>query len=246
MNSSGFIVLHRKLLDWEWFKDTNTLVLFVYILLKANFVEGKYFGKKIRRGQLATSLPSLAAGTGLSIQNVRTALKHLISTGEITEKVTGNTGHNYRLITIVKYDEYQDLTGKVTDELAGRQQDANRTLTGRQQQYNNNNNNNKETIKKESVREKPQPKRFIKPTREECMAYANERGNKIDGEYFFDYYEANGWDMQNWKAKMRTWEKREERYKNGPGKAGNAGVHTGTDGAYRPDYSFLRDTIVQV
>ena len=55
--------------------------------------------------------------------------------------------------------------------------------------------------------------RFKKPTVAEVVAYCKERNNGIDGEMFVDYYEANGWHvgkqpMKDWKAAVRTWERR--------------------------------------
>ena len=147
--AAGFITIHRQILDWEWYKDTNTVCLFIHLLLNANFVDGKFEGRLIKRGQLVTSLPSLSVETGLTIQQIRTALSHLKSTGEITD----STCNRYRIITISKYDEYQTPTDESTDsqqatnrQLTGNQQATNRQLTGNQQQYNNNNNNNKGTM----------------------------------------------------------------------------------------------------
>ena len=53
---------------------------------------------------------------------------------------------------------------------------------------------------------------FKKPTLEEVQAYCQERGNSVDAQRWFDYYEANGWrvgrnPMKDWKATVRTWEK---------------------------------------
>lgn len=62
----------------------------------------------------------------------------------------------------------------------------------------------------------PTPKkRFVKPTVDQIMAYCAERGNHIDSQRFYDYYEANGWKvgknpMKDWKAAVRNWERREE------------------------------------
>ena len=139
---NGFIVLHRKLVDWEWYKKPSVKDVFIHLLLTANFVDGRFEGQLIKRGQLATSLPSLSAGTGLSLQQVRTALKHLSATGEITD----NANRRYRVITVVKYDEYQNLTDKLTVN----QQSTNSQLTDNQQQYNNNNNITREQINKET------------------------------------------------------------------------------------------------
>ena len=55
-------------------------------------------------------------------------------------------------------------------------------------------------------------KTFIKPTLDEVKAYCAERGNLVDAEHWFNYYEANGWrvgrnPMKDWKAAVRTWER---------------------------------------
>lgn len=155
---NGFIVLHRKLVDWEWYKKPSVKDVFIHLLLTANFVDGRFEGQLIRRGQLATSLPSLSAGTGLSLQQVRTALKHLSATGEITD----NANRRYRVITVVKYDEYQNLTDRLTvnqqsnnSQLTDNQQTTNRQLTDNQQQYNNNNNITREQVNKGTMEQYP-------------------------------------------------------------------------------------------
>ena len=53
--------------------------------------------------------------------------------------------------------------------------------------------------------------RFMPPSLEEVAEYCNERGNTIDPQRFFDYYETRGWmvgknKMKSWKAAVRTWE----------------------------------------
>ena len=54
--------------------------------------------------------------------------------------------------------------------------------------------------------------RFTPPTLDEVKAYVNERGNRIDAQRFYDYYEAAGWkdssgkSVKNWKQKAITWE----------------------------------------
>ena len=56
-----------------------------------------------KRGELITTLPSLAQELGFSVQNIRTALKHLEMTGEISERKT----NRYRIIKVNNYDKYQ-------------------------------------------------------------------------------------------------------------------------------------------
>lgn len=70
-------------------------------------------------------------------------------------------------------------------------------------------------IDSERLRSGESKKRFRPPTVEEVEAYCFERNNKVDAERFVDYYTANGWKvgknpMKDWKAAVRTWEKRED------------------------------------
>ena len=64
---------------------------------------------------------------------------------------------------------------------------------------------------KESTKETA--KRFTPPTIDEIRQYCTERGNGIDPEYFFTYYEnrdwklSNGRKMKDWKLAVVTWEK---------------------------------------
>lgn len=103
MNNNGWIKLHRKILDWEWYSDSNMVRLWLHLLLKANLSDKKYRGKTIPRGSLKTSLNELAKETGLSKQKLRTCLERLKSTHEITQQAT----HDFSIITICKFDDYQ-------------------------------------------------------------------------------------------------------------------------------------------
>ena len=63
--------------------------------------------------------------------------------------------------------------------------------------------------------EKPKTKTFKKPTVEEVEAYCMERNNNVDAQSFCDFYESKGWKigtakMKDWKASVRTWEKRQK------------------------------------
>jgi hypothetical protein len=152
--AGGFITLHRQILDWEWYKSTNTKVLFLHLLLNANFRDASFEGHKILRGQLVTSLPSLAVELGMSIKQIRGSLDHLISTGEVTSV----SYPRYRIITIVKYNDYQDDDrqdgSQTAGERAGKRQSKGSQRAGEGQaegsqraaieQYNNNNNGTRE------------------------------------------------------------------------------------------------------
>ena len=69
--------------------------------------------------------------------------------------------------------------------------------------------------------------RFKKPTLEEITAYCTERKNSVDPQAFFDFYESKGWrvgnqPMKDWKACVRTWERREQTSGSGKPTAGKA------------------------
>lgn len=56
---------------------------------------------------------------------------------------------------------------------------------------------------------------FQKPSLDEIRQYCISRGNKVDPEQFFNFYESKGWiigksPMKDWRAAVRTWEKREK------------------------------------
>lgn len=100
----GWIKIHRKILDWEWYDNLNTRVLFMHLLLTVNFEHGSWQGHDIWRGQRITSIRKLAKECGLSIKSIRVALEHLKTTQEVAHE-----GHGaFSLFTVLKYDDYQD------------------------------------------------------------------------------------------------------------------------------------------
>ena len=80
MYTEGFINLHRKILDWEWYDDINVFRVFTHLLLTVNWTPAKWHGIEIHPGQKITSRETLATETGLSIRQVRTALEKLQKT----------------------------------------------------------------------------------------------------------------------------------------------------------------------
>lgn len=100
---SGWIKLHRKLVDWEWYSDVPCKTLFIHLLLVANHKPSRWKGIDIGVGQKVTGRHALSEETGLSQQEIRTALTKLKSTGEITIKST----NKFSLITVCKYEDYQ-------------------------------------------------------------------------------------------------------------------------------------------
>ncbi len=99
----NYIKIDRKILEWEWYGNINTCRLFFHMLLKANWKDGKFQGRDIPRGSFVSSIGKLAEGTKLTEDEVRTAIKNLVKTGEVTKQST----NKYTVFTVVKYDLYQ-------------------------------------------------------------------------------------------------------------------------------------------
>ncbi|MCM1368253.1 MAG: hypothetical protein NC184_05555 [Roseburia sp.] len=83
------------------------------------------------------------------------------------------------------------------------------------------NREDKVSLEKERIEEIAPPSvavsnsRFAKPTIDEITAYCSERKNNVDPQAFFDFYESKGWrvgnqPMKDWKASVRTWERRQK------------------------------------
>lgn len=100
---NGYIKLFRQLIDWEWYHDKNTKILWIHILLKANYTLKKFEGRLIYAGQLVTSIRALREETGLTEREVRTALDHLKTTHEIKVETT----NKFSVITIEKWRFFQ-------------------------------------------------------------------------------------------------------------------------------------------
>lgn len=105
MTNNGFIKLPRNLLGWRWYANNNTRLVYFDLLLRAEWTDRDYLGVTLHRGQTAVTLPALAAGNSLSIQQVRTALNNLKSTGDITVAATSK----FSIITLNFYDELQGV-----------------------------------------------------------------------------------------------------------------------------------------
>ena len=110
--STGWVKLHRQLLNWEWYNDVNTTRVFLHLLIVANHKDNKWRGIDIKRGQRLTSISSLASETNLSIKNIRTSIKRLKSTNEVASYSTAQ----HTVFTMVNYDLYQDEASEVASK----------------------------------------------------------------------------------------------------------------------------------
>lgn len=219
MNNDGFIVLHRKMLEWEWYSDPKTVTVWLYLLLRANWKPNRWRGIEIGRGQTLETYPKIAKATGLSVQSVRTAIFHLKSTGEITAESTGYG----TLISITQYSNYQDLPDDINRQINS---EINSRPTDDQQTTNSTRTKRTKITKKTNIKESVERKEtdsFSPPTLTDIELFVSENNLVVDPKYFFEYYENAGW-KSDWKARLRRWDKEDREKQSQPQRQQSAKV----------------------
>lgn len=127
--NNGWIKLYRQMTDWCWYKDTNTKVVFLHLLMMASYEKHKFRGYTIKPGQVVTGRKKLAEDLGLSESTIRTAINHLKLTNEITIKTT----NKFSIITIENWTKYQ---GGLDDSDQQNNQHHDQQLTSKTQNFN--------------------------------------------------------------------------------------------------------------
>jgi len=200
-----FSLLFEKMIGWEWYTDLPCFKMMVHLILVCMKHDTSYRGDSVMRGQYRTSLSRLSSETGLSVKQVRNAMRKLEKTNDI--KTAKSRAKQRTIITLCNFEKYQPeiLEGGKGRGKAG-------AKVG--QRYNNDTN-------------ETSTKRFIEPTLLEVQDYMIERG--VDphphGEDFIDHHQARGWvlsnrqKMKDWKAAARTWIGNIDKFK--PTKGGN-------------------------
>jgi hypothetical protein len=122
---SGWIKLHRVVMEWGWYSDPVCRSLFIHLLLLANHDEREWLGFNVMPGQTPTGRRELALTLGFGEQQVRTALGRLKSTNEIT--ITSNS--KFSMITINKWEDYQSTNHQSNQQLTSIQPASNQHLT---------------------------------------------------------------------------------------------------------------------
>lgn len=74
-----YIEISRNFPEWEWYTDQNVTVIYIDLWLNTD-----------KSNTVKTTLNRLSIETGLTIQNIRTALKKLKRTGYITTEKERN------------------------------------------------------------------------------------------------------------------------------------------------------------
>lgn len=171
----------------QWGLSGNELLVFALVNTFSQQAQGCYWG----------SLEYTCECCGISTATAKRTLKSLIEKGFIIRnKVV--VGENIRSIYIAT--RVSKCTPMAQNEP---REGIKMNPNNKDININNNTFSNKETG------------RFKKPSIEEIRSYCLEKSSRVDPEQFFNFYESNGWmvgknHMKDWKAAVRTWEKREK------------------------------------
>lgn len=196
MNELGYIKFHRKTIHWQWISDPYVFECFWLLVAMANYKDAYFQRKKIKRGQLVTSIRSLSTMFYMNERTIMRCLKCLEESGEIKIKHFPK----FTIITICNYEKYQGVVSDTTDD------------TTQHTTQHTTNQRNKEI--KNSIKERES---ISYPDYTEVKAYADERGASEDLALdFYEHYESNGWmvgknPMKNWKASFNGWMRRHDK-----------------------------------
>lgn len=188
-DQTTFVKLDRNIRYWRWFKNPKTLMVWIWLITSANIEAHDFEQETIKRGEIATSRKSISVATGLTEDEVRTALKHLKSTGEITSRIRAK----YQVITIVEFDRYQNVPSK----FPGSSPADPRQVPGSSPQSKNGKN----------VRRERKKDIFSAPTVDQVLAFAQAEQLSMtqkDAEQFIWFNESRSWKgTTDWKALVR-------------------------------------------
>ena len=110
--NNGWIKLHRKLKDKGYYKKPAYLALWIHLLLSANHDKKEFMWNgeivMVKSGQLITGRKELSEQTGIPESTIEDILKLLERQHQIQQQKTTK----FRLITIVKWGEYQKSDSK--------------------------------------------------------------------------------------------------------------------------------------
>jgi len=227
----GWIKLHRKIIVSDIYQMPPLyLRVFLRLLIEANHQDNEIpyrekgqsvVGKKlIKRGERLTSVRDICKWVAwyergcLKEPNPKTIQNILdwLEENNMIEIYGAKGNRKETHYKIVNYDIYQD---KDSDKVTEKKQLGNSLETEKKQSLETNKNDkNEKNIYKEGEKPRAKSIRFVPPSIEEVKEYCKQRNNNVNAEQFIDFYESKGWmvgknKMKDWKAAVRTWEKRD-------------------------------------
>lgn len=133
----GWLKLHRSIVDSIVFENAEVLRLWIWLLCNAAYDEYDtiYNGKlvHISKGQIVTSRKKMAQQLGISESTAYRTAKSLENIGKVNIK----TNNKFSIITIIKWDDFQNISQSVNSK-------ANNKRTANEQQTNSKANTIKE------------------------------------------------------------------------------------------------------
>jgi len=196
--AGDFIKLHRKMLKWGWYDDANTCRLFIHCLLRTNWKAGEWHGIHYEAGQFITSLETLAKETRLTVSQVRTSLKHLTLTGELTSKSQGKC----RVITVNNWYSYQVCDKENDKEIATSSQDDSKEIATDKEVKNK---RSKEVKNKKNIYGEYQNVKLTEAERDKlCNEYGNEKTREAI-KFLDEYIEMKGYKARSHYLAIRKW-----------------------------------------
>lgn len=202
----GWIKLYRKTRDSIAFSNSNSLALWVRILMScASRRTVLRDGCVLQPGQCRVSYAELAKWLEVDRRTVSKYIKVFESEGMIHVETMYRKGTT---LTVCNWGTYQH-TEEAECTTSVQQAYSNGIVSGSQRDHKRTQSKNKRRKEGESG---ARAQKFVAPTIDEVAAYCAERGNGVDPQRFIDHYEANGWKqgrgkpIKNWKAAVRTWE----------------------------------------
>lgn len=208
----GYVALWRKSIESEVFQNEGLWKLWTWCLMRANYKDNFIPVKtgrgettvKVKRGQFIFGRNEAARSLNSNPSTVWKRMQKLSEIGNIS--ISSNS--HFSIVTVLNYEGYQDLKRE-------KEQPSNNQVTTKEQPSNTDNKVKK--VKKDPIT--VVKKRFSPPTLEEVSQYCIERQNNVDPSRWIDHYTSNGWlvgknKMKDWKAAVRTWEKKSSRNMN--------------------------------
>lgn len=216
-DSGDWIKLSRAFLESPIFQHDGLCRLWLYCLMRANWkprkwlVPGSLKEVEMARGEFITGRESLHAslypridkdGKIIQYEYVpvsRTLWRWLVGLSNMGCVSMRTVSNRCTVVTVCNYSRYQDRSETTV-------QPESSTCPASVQHVSTEEERKKERKKTNTA--------FVPPSQDEVAQYCRERNNKVDASAFVDFYSSKGWlvgssKMKDWKAAVRTWEKRE-------------------------------------
>jgi len=206
----SWIKLYRKMQDHWVYKNPNYTNIWLAILWGTNWKQSKVLvhGKLVivERGEILTSIRTLAQQSHTSEKSVRNFLKHAKVDGMILPK-KGTVATHFIVLNYNDLQEQQSTEGHTEGTARAQQGHYHKKLRSKEGK-------NIEQIDSVSMRSRA----FTRPSLQEILGYFLHLGSTADeANKFYDHYTANGWKvgknaMKDWKATARNWNRNKGKF----------------------------------